>query len=423
MSPFKSETKPAASSNTRANKMSLPPLSLYIHVPWCVRKCPYCDFNSHEIKSHKAEVYLPETDYVQALLDDLEADLSYVQGREIKTIFIGGGTPSLLSVEAYKNLLAGLQEKVTFVKDIEITMEANPGTFEAIKFEGYRKLGINRLSIGVQSFADHQLKHLGRIHDGQQAIAAIKMAKEAGFDNFNIDLMHGLPDQSEAQALADIQQAIDLGPTHMSWYQLTIEPNTEFFKRPPILPEDETLWDIQEAGQALLAKHGFSQYEVSAYAQAGKQATHNLNYWQFGDYLGIGAGAHGKVTDLMNAPESLTASPVFRTWKTRAPKDFLNAATADAKQKGKSFLAGKESIQNEDLGLEFLMNALRLQQGFDLNLFEQRTGYPLTTIASGIDTAIEKGLLEKHVLEDGSEQIKTSAKGSLFLNEILGLFM
>ena len=413
MVPYKSETKSEASSNTNASKITLPPLSLYIHVPWCVRKCPYCDFNSH-----KAEEHIPETEYVQALLDDLEADLSYVQGREIQTIFIGGGTPSLLSVEAYKNLLAGLQEKVTFVKDIEITMEANPGTFEAVKFAGYRKLGINRLSIGVQSFADHQLKHLGRIHDGQQAVAAIKMAKEAGFDNFNIDLMHGLPDQSEAQALADIQQAIDLGPTHMSWYQLTIEPNTEFFKRPPVLPEDETLWGIQEAGQALLAKHGFVQYEVSAYAQAGKQATHNLNYWQFGDYLGIGAGAHGKVTDLVNAPESLTASPVFRTWKTRAPKDFLNAGKSDSQKKEKSFLAGKESIQNEDLGLEFLMNALRLQQGFDLNLFEQRTGYPLETIANGIQQATDKGLLVRN-----GNQIQTSEKGSLFLNEILAFFM
>jgi putative oxygen-independent coproporphyrinogen III oxidase len=403
--------------------MKLPPLSLYIHVPWCVRKCPYCDFNSHEIKSHQANGIIPEAEYVQALLDDLEADLPWVQGREIQTLFIGGGTPSLLSVAAYKNLLAGLQKKVTFVKDIEITMEANPGTFEAVKFAGYRKLGINRLSIGVQSFADHQLQHLGRIHDGQQAVAAIKMAKEAGFDNFNIDLMHGLPDQSEAQALADIQQAIDLGPTHLSWYQLTIEPNTEFFKRPPVLPEDETLWDIQEAGQTLLAKHGFVQYEVSAYAQKDKQAIHNLNYWQFGDYLGIGAGAHGKVTDLVKAPESLTASSVFRTWKTRAPKDFLNAGKSDAKQAGKSFLAGKESIQNEDIGLEFLMNALRLQQGFNLNLFEQRTGYPLTTIASGINKAIDKGLLEKHSLDDGCEHIKTSAKGSLFLNEILALFM
>ena len=409
MVPSKSET----SSNSSAIKMILPPLSLYIHVPWCVRKCPYCDFNSH-----KAEEHIPEAEYVQALLDDLAADLPYVQGREIQTIFIGGGTPSLLSVEAYKNLLEGLQEKVSFVKDIEITMEANPGTFEAEKFAGYRKLGINRLSIGVQSFADKQLKHLGRIHDGQQAVAAIKMAKEAGFDNFNIDLMHGLPDQSQAQALADIQQAIDLGPTHLSWYQLTIEPNTEFFKRPPVLPEDETLWDIQEAGQALLAKHGFDQYEVSAYAQAGKQATHNLNYWQFGDYIGIGAGAHGKVTDLVNQPESITASPVFRTWKTRAPKDFLNAAKSNSTQSCKGFLAGKESIQNEDLGLEFLMNALRLQDGFDLELFEQRTGYSLDTITEGIQQAITKGLLEQN-----GDQIKTTTKGSLFLNEILAFFM
>jgi putative oxygen-independent coproporphyrinogen III oxidase len=407
-----------ADSGSTTSKITLPPLSLYIHVPWCVRKCPYCDFNSHEFKGKSAEEHIPEAAYVQALLDDLEADLSYVQGREIQTIFIGGGTPSLLSVEAYKNLLEGLQEKVSFVKDIEITMEANPGTFEAEKFAGYRKLGINRLSIGIQSFADKQLKHLGRIHDGQQAVAAIKMAKEAGFDNFNIDLMHGLPDQSQAQALADIQQAIDLGPTHLSWYQLTIEPNTEFFKRPPVLPEDETLWDIQEAGQALLAKHGFDQYEVSAYAQAGKQATHNLNYWQFGDYLGIGAGAHGKVTDLVNQPESITASPVFRTWKTRAPKDFLNAAKSNSTQNCKGFLAGKESIQNEDLGLEFLMNALRLKDGFDLELFEQRTGYSLDTIADGIQQAITKGLLEQD-----SDQIKTTTKGSLFLNEILAFFM
>lgn len=394
-----------AASLSSENKITLPPLSLYIHVPWCVRKCPYCDFNSH-----KAEAHIPEAEYVQALLDDLEADLPYVQGREIQTIFIGGGTPSLLSVEAFETLFTGLQKKVSFVKDIEITMEANPGTFEAEKFAGYRKLGINRLSIGVQSFADHQLKHLGRIHSGQQAIAAINMAKEAGFDNFNIDLMHGLPDQSETQALADIQQAIDLGPTHLSWYQLTIEPNTEFFKRPPVLPEDETLWDIQEAGQALLAQHGFAQYEVSAYAQTGKQAKHNVNYWQFGDYLGIGAGAHGKITDLINSPTSLTASEVFRTWKTRAPKDFLNTE--------KQFLAGKESIQNEDLGLEFLMNALRLQDGFDLNLFEQRTGFSLTTINRGIKEGVNKGLLE-----ESSFQIKTTPKGSLFLNEILEIFM
>ena len=403
--------------------MSLPPLSLYIHVPWCVRKCPYCDFNSHEVKSHEfkgksAEENIPEAEYVRALLDDLETDLPWVQGREIQSIFIGGGTPSLLSVSAYKDLLMGLQTKVTFANNIEITMEANPGTFEAEKFAGYRQLGINRLSIGVQSFADHQLKHLGRIHDGKQAIAAIQMAKDAGFDNFNIDLMHGLPDQSQAQALADIQQAINLGPTHLSWYQLTIEPNTEFFKRPPVLPEDETLWDIQEAGQALLAEHGFIQYEISAYAKDGRQAQHNLNYWQFGDYLGIGAGAHGKITDLTKQPESLTASPVFRTWKTRAPKDYLNAAINHQGKAKKPFLAGKESIQNEDLDLEFLMNTLRLQQGFDLSLFQQRTGYPFDSLKQGIELAKQKGLIEQN-----GQIIKTSARGSLFLNEILELFM
>lgn len=412
----------SAESTTEAtNKdahLTLPPLSLYIHIPWCVRKCPYCDFNSHE-----AQERIPESEYVQALLDDLESDLSWVQGREIHTIFIGGGTPSLLSVEAYKHLLSALQEKVIFSKNIEITMEANPGTFEAEKFVGFRKLGINRLSIGVQSFADEQLKHLGRIHNGQQAIAAIRMAKEAGFDNFNIDLMHGLPNQSEAQALADIQQAIDLGPTHLSWYQLTIEPNTEFFKRPPVLPEDETLWDIQEAGQALLAQHGFIQYEISAYAKKNKQAQHNINYWQFGDYLGIGAGAHGKITDLSSQPNSVTASPVFRTWKTRTPKDFLNAAIDKNKAQGKTFLAGKEAIQNADLGLEFLMNALRLHKGFDLDLFVQRTGYPMTSIEKEIDVAITKELLEKTNTEGGNQYIKTTAKGSLFLNEILELFM
>lgn len=392
-----------------ANTLTLPPLSLYIHVPWCVRKCPYCDFNSH-----KASDTLPEAEYIQALLKDLATDLHWVQGRKIETIFIGGGTPSLLSVDGYKDLLAGLHKQVEFAQDIEITMEANPGTFEAEKFAGYRKLGINRLSIGVQSFADKQLQKLGRIHDGQQAITAIKMAKAAGFDNFNIDLMHGLPEQSKAQALADIQQAIDLGPTHLSWYQLTIEPNTEYFKYPPKLPQDEILWDIQEAGQALLAEQGFQQYEISAYAQQGRQAKHNVNYWQFGDYLGIGAGAHGKITDLSTAASSLTASAVVRTWKTRTPKDYLNAA----KDNGKAFLAGKESIQKEDLGLEFLMNALRLQQGFDLNLYQARTGYPIETLQQGLQTAIDKGLLFQQ-----GEFIKTTAKGSLFLNEILELFM
>jgi oxygen-independent coproporphyrinogen-3 oxidase len=392
-----------------ANTLTLPPLSLYIHVPWCVRKCPYCDFNSHQAGNE-----IPETEYIQALLADLKADLHWVQGRKVETLFIGGGTPSLLTVKAYEDLLSGLQQFVEFAHDIEITMEANPGTFEAEKFSAYRKLGINRLSIGVQSFADQQLQKLGRIHDGQQAIKAIEMAKAAGFDNFNIDLMHGLPEQSQAQALADIQQAIDLGPSHLSWYQLTIEPNTEYFKYPPKLPHDEVLWDIQEAGQALLAEQGFEQYEISAYAQKGKQAKHNVNYWQFGDYLGIGAGAHGKVTDLSKQPSSLTASGVIRTWKTRGPKDYLNAAD----NVSKSFTAGKESIQKEDIALEFLMNALRLQQGFKQDLFEQRTGFPIKTIASALQRTQEKGLL---IQQQGL--IKTSSKGCLFLNEILEEFM
>jgi len=397
-----------------SSAIQLPPLSLYIHVPWCVRKCPYCDFNSHQAPDENSEQNLPENEYIDALIKDLQTDLHWVQGRKIQTIFIGGGTPSLFSVAAYKRLFAEIQTLVEFDDDIEITMEANPGTFEAEKFAGYRQVGINRLSVGIQSFSDHQLEHLGRIHDGQQAKQAILMAKDAGFDNFNIDLMHGLPDQSLQRALDDISQAMELGPTHMSWYQLTIEPNTEYFKYPPKLPEDEILWDIQEAGQKLLADHGYQQYEISAYAQAGKQARHNLNYWQFGDYLGIGAGAHGKVTDLTFTPENLLASPVLRTWKTRLPKDYLNAAV----QADKTFLAGKESILNEDLGLEFLMNALRLQQGFDTGLLSQRTGIAFNTLEKGLQAAQQQGLLELQ-----HDQLKTSQRGQFFLNEILELFL
>ena len=397
-----------------AAAIQLPPLSLYIHIPWCVRKCPYCDFNSHQVPDKNSKQELPENEYVDALIKDLQTDLHWVQGRKIQTIFIGGGTPSLFSVDAYKRLFAEIQTLVEFADDIEITMEANPGTFEAEKFAGYRQVGINRLSIGIQSFSDHQLKHLGRIHDGQQAKKAILMAKDAGFDNFNLDLMHGLPDQNLQQALDDISQAMELGPTHMSWYQLTIEPNTEYFKYPPKLPEDEILWDIQEAGQKLLADHGYQQYEISAYAQAGKQARHNLNYWQFGDYLGIGAGAHGKITDLASPSENLLASPVLRSWKTRLPKDYLSAA----RQVDKSFLAGKESILNEDLALEFLMNALRLQQGFDVSLFANRTGIAFKTLEKGLQAAQQQGLLE---LND--HQLKTSQRGQFFLNEILELFL
>lgn len=386
--------------------MQLPPLSLYIHVPWCVRKCPYCDFNSH-----KADATLPEKDYVTALLDDIDIDLAWldaqgIEERPIQSIFIGGGTPSLLSVEAYDKLFTGLKQRLHFSDDIEITMEANPGTFEAEKFKGYRQLGINRLSIGIQSFQDHQLKHLGRIHSGQEAINAVNMAKDAGFDNFNLDFMHGLPDQTLEDALADLQQGIDLGPTHLSWYQLTIEPNTEFFKRPPILPQDETLWAIQEAGQKLLAKNGFDQYEISAYAQQGKPAKHNLNYWQFGDYLGIGAGAHGKLT---LPHDDIQQSKIYRTAKTRLPKDYLNLA--------KRFLVVQDNIEVEDRDLEFLMNGLRLFRGVDKSLFSERTGLDYAKIESKVTNLIEQGLLE------AGNKLKTTTKGQLFLNELLEQFL
>lgn len=269
----------------------LPPLSLYIHIPWCVRKCPYCDFNSHQ-----AGPSLPEDDYIDALLADLEQEMPAVQGRPISTIFFGGGTPSLFSAAALGRLLRGVEQRIPFATDIEITLEANPGTFEQEKFKAYRQTGINRLSIGVQSFQPAKLEKLGRIHNGDEAVRAAGMARAAGFDNFNLDLMHGLPDQSLDDALSDLRQAIELAPTHLSWYQLTLEPNTVFWSQPPELPEDDILWDIQEAGQTLMAKHGYRQYEVSAYAQAGRAARHNLNYWRFGDFIGIGAGAHGKLS-------------------------------------------------------------------------------------------------------------------------------
>lgn len=388
------------------HSLALPPLSLYVHIPWCVRKCPYCDFNSH-----KADQALPEAAYIAALLDDLDRDLHWltemgVPARPIDSIFFGGGTPSLLSVEAYRQFFHGLKQRCEFSPDIEITMEANPGTFEAEKFKGYHELGINRLSIGIQSFNDEHLKKLGRIHSGDEALRAIELAKRAGFDNFNLDFMHGLPDQSQQQALNDLQLGIDCQPTHISWYQLTIEPNTEFFKRPPKLPEDETLWAIQEAGQSLLAKHGYQQYEISAYAKANKQAKHNLNYWQFGDYLGIGAGAHGKLTI---PHDDIEKSHIYRTAKTRLPKDYLNLA--------KSFTAKTDDILPEDRDLEFLMNALRLHNGVPNTLFSERTGLPLSQIEPKLEKLKQDGWLER------GGRIAPTEKGRLFLNELLERFL
>ncbi|MBD8756346.1 radical SAM family heme chaperone HemW [Pseudomonas coleopterorum] len=375
----------------------LPPLALYIHIPWCVRKCPYCDFNSHA-----ASPVLPEEEYVDALLADLDQDLAAVYGRPLSSIFFGGGTPSLFSAAALGRLLAGVEQRIPFTADIEITLEANPGTFEQDKFVAYRKLGINRLSIGIQSFQPQKLEALGRIHTGDEALRAAEMARRAGFDNFNLDLMHGLPDQSLEEALDDLRQAIALAPTHLSWYQLTLEPNTVFWNQPPELPEDDILWDIQEAGQALLAEHGFSQYEVSAYARPGKAARHNLNYWSFGDFIGIGAGAHGKLSH----PDGR----IVRTWKTRLPKDYLNPA--------KQFKAGEKTLTADELPFEFLMNALRLTPGVDAELFAQRTGLPLQTLAAARAEAEQKGLLQVE-----PTRLVATARGQLFLNDLLQYFL
>ena len=384
-------------SNTAGGSFLLPPLALYIHIPWCVRKCPYCDFNSHA-----AGPTLPEEEYVDALLADLDADLQHVHGRPLTSIFFGGGTPSLFSDRALGRLLEGVERRVAFAGDIEITLEANPGTFEQAKFKGYRALGINRLSIGVQSFQQAKLKALGRIHDGDEAIRAADMARAAGFDNFNLDLMHGLPEQSIEDALFDLRTAISQGPTHLSWYQLTMEPNTVFWSQPPTLHEDDLLWDIQEAGQALLAAEGYAQYEVSAYAQPGKQARHNLNYWTFGDFLGIGAGAHAKL--------STPAGRIQRTWKTRLPKDYLDP--------DKAFQAGERTLEADELPFEFLMNVLRLSEGAPAELFSQRTGLPLQQLERSRREAERQGLLQAD-----QTRLVATAKGQLFLNDLLQQFL
>lgn len=385
--------------------MALPPLALYIHVPWCVRKCPYCDFNSHAV-GRGAE--LPETAYVDALLSDLDGDLAGVQGRQIVSVFIGGGTPSLLSAEAYRRLFVGLRERLTFAGDIEITLEANPGTLEQMRFEAYREAGINRLSIGVQSFHQGQLEALGRIHTGDEAIRAMRRAREAGFDNVNLDLMHGLPGQDVALALDDIEQALALAPTHLSWYQLTLEPNTEFFSHPPPLPDEERLWDIQDAGHALIESAGFERYEISAYARSGRRARHNLNYWRFGDYLGIGAGAHGKLSWIGATGEWR----IERRWKTRQPEAYLRR-TNDPR----GFVAGAREIDSEALPLEFLMNALRLVDGVEAEDWQNHTGRALSDLTPRLEAARQKGLLAQT-----PSRLRATPQGLLFLNDLLALF-
>ena len=373
-----------------------PPLGLYIHLPWCERKCPYCDFNSHESTS------IPEQVYVDQLLRDLESEIQQLGERTVSTLFIGGGTPSLFSVGAIDRLMRGVAERVPLDRDLEATMEANPGSAEAGKFAGFRAAGINRLSIGVQSFHDTQLQALGRIHNAEAAVAAVTAARSAGFDSFNIDLMHGLPGQDTALAADDLRQAMATGAPHISWYQLTLEPNTLFHKRPPQLPGENLLGDIQDRGEALLDGAGYRQYEVSAYARPGFQCRHNRNYWEFGDYLGIGAGAHGKVTT--------DEGRILRYAKTRQPAYYL---ALDGYRR-----TGKRTLAPEELPGEFAMNALRLNDGFALDLYQSRTGQSLNTLTPLIDALVQRGLLE-----DETARVKATALGRRFLDSVIGEFL
>ena len=383
--------------------IALPPLSLYIHIPWCVKKCPYCDFNSHGAKGE-----IPEQEYIEHLLQDLQQDLSQNphQGRQLSSIFIGGGTPSLLSESVLMQLLLGIRKQIEFKDNIEITLEANPGTLEYNKFEGFAKAGVTRLSIGVQSFQAQKLLDLGRIHNPEQAISAAKYATSA-VDTFNIDLMHGLPNQSVEDALSDLSQAIALAPTHLSWYQLTIEPNTQFSSKPPILPNEDVLWEIQQQGHKLLTESGYHQYEISAYAKASHQCQHNLNYWKFGDYLGIGCGAHSKITLIKDQKHS-----IHRQEKLKHPKGYMNSET--------EYLYRSWQVANSDLPFEYFMNRLRLKQGFNLAEYEQTTGLSSYDIMPAINKACDKGLLQS-LPKQG--QYKISELGSQFYNNLVDLFL
>ncbi|MCK4079870.1 MULTISPECIES: radical SAM family heme chaperone HemW [Acinetobacter] len=375
------------------------PLSLYIHMPWCVRKCPYCDFNSHAVPDGKLSLEL-EQEYLQALVEDFKTQLHFAQGRKLHSIFIGGGTPSLISASGYQWLFQQLNGLLPFEEQCEITLEANPGTVEHDPFAGYLAAGINRLSIGVQTFNEQHLKQLGRIHSAENAINAIHQAQEAGFKRINIDLMHGLPQQTLEQALTDLRLAVENGATHISWYQLTIEPNTVFFRTQPVLPVESVLEHIQEQGEVYLKAHGFIQYEISAWRKEQPSA-HNMNYWQFGDYLAIGAGAHAKVS---------LRDGVYRFQKTRLPKDYLAKIPAEHLQFKK--------IEPEDMPFEFMMNALRLNEGVPARFYKERTGYELEKIQAKLDS-----LRQRHLFSENTEQLACTAHGHLFLNSVLEEFL
>lgn len=373
----------------------LPPLSLYVHLPWCIKKCPYCDFNSHAVKEK-----IPEEVYINALLDDFKQHLALIQNRPLVSIFLGGGTPSLFSAQAIARLLQGLQAEIDFNPEIEITLEANPGVVDEAQFAGFKAAGVNRLSIGIQSFNEQKLKLLGRIHNHERAIHAIQTAKKVGFSNINIDLMHGLPEQTKAEAVNDVMQALSFKTPHLSWYQLTLEPNTLFYHQPPILPKEEVLWDIQQEGEFLLTQQ-LKQYEISAYAMPDAQCIHNKNYWEFGDYLGIGAGAHSKISSLHQ---------VNRFAQVKHPRDYLQA------EKRKIF--NTHTLSEADLIFEFMLNALRLIEGVPFTLFTERTGLSIDTIESYYQQAMTKKLLLAT-----PKRLQISALGKRFLNDLTAIFL
>lgn len=375
------------------------PLSLYIHIPWCIRKCPYCDFNSHQ----KTQP-LPEKEYIQRLLFDLKQDLTrFSTTRSLVSIFIGGGTPSLFSAEAYDILLTGIQRLLPFEPKIEVTLEANPGTIEQARFKDYRAIGINRLSIGIQSFNAKHLERLGRIHDEKQAHLAVEMARNAGFDNLNLDLMHGLPGQSGPESLADLQEAINHQPEHLSWYQLTIEPNTVFYKTKPDLPKEDDIFDMEETGFSLLQKYHYQRYEISAFCQPNRASKHNLNYWLFGDYYGIGAGAHGKLS-------SEDGQKIVRTRKHRQPNDYLSTE--------KECLIEWHELSNRDKPFEFILNTSRLEQAIPYQLWTKRTGLDLSLLLPNLKLAEQKGLVSCH-----QTHWQITPLGRRFANNLQMLFL
>jgi oxygen-independent coproporphyrinogen-3 oxidase len=380
--------------------LGLPPLSLYVHLPWCVRKCPYCDFNSHELKSE-----LPAAAYVDALLRDLEVDLPLAWGRTVHSVFIGGGTPSLFPARELERLLSGIRGLLPLAPDAEITLEANPGTVEHDSFVAYREAGVNRVSLGIQSFQDELLRGIGRIHGRDEALKAAQAVSSAGYDSFNLDLMFALPEQSLDQALDDVRTALSFHPPHLSHYQLTIEPNTAFHARPPALPAEDLAWDMQERCGRLLDGAAYRSYEISARAREGRECRHNLNYWRYGDFIGIGAGAHGKLT-LPAGPE------VRRRVRLRHPRDWMRSAGRN------EAIAEDRTLAPEERVFEFFLNNLRLRNGVDRGLFEPRTGVPWKAVEERVASAVQKGLLEDH-----EKRLRPTQTGWRFVNEIQALFL